>query len=127
MKKDTTNHNSLPRARREKKSEDFARKIEPLQGGLVREMIRCGRSNCKCACGSLHGPYYYRVWMVQGIRYKSYVKKADFDRIHAGIEAFRAQKREQQQADAELRTMLRESREASRNVYAIIRLRGLKI
>lgn len=90
-------------------------------------MIRCGRSNCKCADGSLHGPYYYRVWMVQGVRYKTYVKKAEFDRINSGIEAFRAQRREQQQADAELRTMLREIREASRNVYAILRLRGFKV
>lgn len=91
------------------------------------EMIRCGRSNCKCTNGSLHGPYYYRVWMVQGIRYKTYVKKADFDRINAGIEAFRAQRREQQQSAEELKTMLREIREASRNVYAILRLRGFKV
>jgi hypothetical protein len=53
--------------------------------------------------------------------------KADFDRINAGIEAFRALMREQQQADAELRTMLKEIREASRNIYSILRLRGLKI
>jgi hypothetical protein len=111
----------------QKKSEDFTRKIEPLRGGLVREMIRCGRPNCKCANGSLHGPYYYRVWMVQGVRYKSYVKKADFDRIRAGIRAFRAQWRDQQKADAEFRAMLREIREASRNIYSILRLRGFKL
>lgn len=127
MKKDTTSKKCRPRARHKKKSSDFTRKIEPVRGGLVREMIRCGRSNCKCADGSLHGPYYYRVWMVQGVRYKTYVKKAEFDRINSGIEAFRAQRREQQQADAELRTMLREIREASRNVYAILRLRGFKV
>jgi hypothetical protein len=113
--------------RREKKSESFTPKIEPLQGGILTQFKQCGRSNCRCATGSLHGPYYYRVWMVQGIRYKTYVKKADFDRINAGMEAFRTQRREQQQADAELRTMLREIREASRNVYAILRLRGFKV
>ena len=127
MKKDIRKQNRLPHARRKKNSKDFTRKIEPLQGGLVREMIRCGRSNCKCANGSLHGPYYYHVWMVQGIRYKSYVKKADFDRINAGIEASRAQRRERQKANAELRTMLREIRDASRNVYSILRLRGFKL
>jgi len=40
--------------------------------------------------------------MLRGIRFKRYIKKADFDRIKAGIEAFQAQKREQQQSKAEI-------------------------
>jgi len=89
-KKDTNATNSHAHAA-EKKSGDFTRKIEPLRGGLVREMISCGHADCKCTNGSLHGPYYYRVWMVRGKRFKKYVKKIDFDRINASIEAFRAQ------------------------------------
>ena len=91
MKKDTRKQICLPRARRKKNSEDFTRKIEPLQGGLVREMIRCGRSNCKCANGSLHGPYYYRVWMVQGERIKKYVKKSQLSGVQAAINERRRQ------------------------------------
>jgi len=125
-KKDTRKQNRLPRAGAKKKSGDSTRKIAP-QGGLVREMIRCGRSNCKCASGSLHGPYYYQVWMARGTRYKAYVKKADVDRIKATIETFRAQRRKQQESAAEVKTLLRESREERRNVYAILRLRGVKI
>ena len=87
----------------------------------------CGRCNCRCSKGFKHGPFFYHVLYVQGIRYKSYVKKAEFDRINSGIEAFRAQRREQQNADEELRTMLKEIKEASRNVYAILRLRGFKV
>jgi hypothetical protein len=88
---------------------------------------RCGRNNCKCKNGSAHGPYYYHSWYVDGIRYKTYIKKVDFDRINAGIEAFRTQRRDQQQSAAEFKTMLREMREASRNVYAILRLKGFKL
>ena len=110
-----------------KKVGDFTRKIAPLRGGLVREMIRCGRANCKCVKGSLHGPYHYRVWMVRGKRCKSYVRKADLGQVMAGIEAYRNQKREQQQSAAELTAMLREMREAGRNIYAILRLGGFKI
>ena len=88
---------------------------------------RCGRDNCRCAKGFKHGPFFYHVWYVQGIRYKSYVKKADFDRINAGIEAFQAQRQQQQQSAAELTNMLREIREANCNVYAILRLRGFKV
>jgi len=80
-------------------------------------MIRCGRSNCKCANGSLHGPYYYRVWMVQGIRYKAYVKKADFDRIQAGIQAFRAQRRYQRRRGDELLSLLRMIRREQRGMF----------
>jgi hypothetical protein len=88
---------------------------------------RCGRPNCKCSSGSLHGPFFYHVWYVQGTRYKSYVKRADSDRIKAGIEAFQAQKREQQQSRAEIKAILRENREAHRKLYAILRLRGFKL
>ena len=113
--------------RREKKSAEISPKIQPIRGSLMAQYKTCGRNNCRCAKGFKHGPFFYHVWYVQGIRYKSYVKKADFDRIQAGIEAFRTQKREQQIADAELRTMLREIRDASRNVHSILRLRGFKI
>lgn len=109
--------------RHEKKSESFTPKIEPLRGGILEQFKRCGRSNCKCVNGSLHGPYYYRVWMARGIRYKSYVKKADFDRIKAGIEAFHAKKRDR----AEIQTILRENREARRYLNAVLRLRGFKL
>ena len=126
-KKDTRKQNRLPHACAEKKSGDSTRKIAPLWGGLVREMIRCGRSNCRCASGSLHGPYYYRVWMVRGTRYKAYVKKTDVEQVKTTIETFRAHRREQQQSAAEVKTMLRESREERRNLYAILRLRGVKI
>jgi hypothetical protein len=83
----------------------------------VREMIRCGRANCKCASGSLHGPYYYRVWMAQGVRYKSYVKKADLERTNAGIEAFRAQRRYQRRQGDELLSLLRMLRREQRDRF----------
>ena len=125
-KKDTDARNSRARST-EKKSAGFTRKIAPSRGSLAREMIRCGRANCKCANGSLHGPYYYRVWMARGIRYKAYVKKAEVERIKATIEIFRARRRKQQASAAEAKTMLREIREEGGNVYASLRLRGVKI
>jgi hypothetical protein len=81
--------------RREKKSAEISPKIQPVRGSLMAQYKRCGRVNCRCAKGFKHGPFFYHVWYVQGIRYKTYVKKADFDRLNAGIGAFRAQRREQ--------------------------------
>ena len=30
------------------------------------ERIRCGKQNCKCAKGALHGPYWYAYWSEDG-------------------------------------------------------------
>jgi hypothetical protein len=127
MKKKDTNAGKRRARSVGKKTRRFTRKIEPLRGGLVREMIRCGRTNCKCASGSLHGPYYYRVWMVRGRRYKTYVKNADLERTKASIEAFRAQKRDQQQSAAKLVALLRKMRQEHRSIYDILRSRGFNI
>ena len=32
------------------------------RGALIAEYKRCGKPNCRCARGELHGPYYYRRW-----------------------------------------------------------------
>ena len=53
--------------------------------------------------------------MVQGIRYKTYVKKADFDRIQAGIQAFRAQRRYERRRGDELLGLLRMIRREQRH------------
>lgn len=34
------------------------------------EMVRCGKKNCHCAEGKLHGPYWYAYW-TEGSRTKS--------------------------------------------------------
>lgn len=102
MKKDTRNQNSLPLTT-EKKSGDFTPKIGPLQGGILTQFKQCGRSNCRCATGSLHGPYYYRVWMVQGKRIKNYVKKSELSGVQAGIIECRRQKAEVRRFNQEAR------------------------
>ena len=39
------------------------------------ERVRCGKSNCKCAKGSLHGPYWYGYWSEGGKTKSMYVGK----------------------------------------------------
>jgi hypothetical protein len=67
----------------ETKSSDLLPKISPLPGAVCAQMKRCGRSNCKCAKGELHGPYYYRFWYERGRQRKKYVKKGDVSDIKA--------------------------------------------
>jgi hypothetical protein len=39
------------------------------------ERIRCGKANCKCAKGSLHGPYWYGYWSEGGKTKSVYIGK----------------------------------------------------
>ncbi|HZS48417.1 MAG TPA: DUF6788 family protein [Blastocatellia bacterium] len=39
------------------------------------ERIRCGKTNCKCAAGELHGPYWYSYWSQNGKTKSAYVGK----------------------------------------------------
>jgi hypothetical protein len=39
------------------------------------EWIRCGKKNCHCAEGKLHGPYWYAYWTEGGRTKSEYVGK----------------------------------------------------
>lgn len=40
--------------------------VSLLPGHIVTERVRCGKPNCRCARGELHGPYHYRRWRSGG-------------------------------------------------------------
>ena len=42
-------------------------------GILVDEYVKCGKKNCRCASGDLHGPYYYHYYWNKGKLRKKYV------------------------------------------------------
>jgi hypothetical protein len=37
--------------------------------------VRCGKENCRCADGDLHGPYWYAYWSEQGKTKSQYIGK----------------------------------------------------
>ena len=61
--------------------EDYDNEIRDLlnkmktstSGVLVSEYVRCGKKNCKCNIGQLHGPYYYHYFYSNGKLKKRYV------------------------------------------------------
>jgi hypothetical protein len=85
------------------KNQNLTTKIEPLQGHIEVRYLRCGRSNCKCAKGELHGPYNLRRWIIRGQRRSEYVKKGDVLATKAACEKH---KREQRQARQQWREAL---------------------
>jgi hypothetical protein len=65
-------------------------KIEPLRGSLHLEWKRCGRANCRCSLGRLHGPYSARHWREDGRQRKAYVPATKLMATLLSIEAHRA-------------------------------------
>ena len=46
-----------------------------LCGTIHAEYKKCGRPNCRCVRGALHGPFYYWHFRAGGRQRKSYIKK----------------------------------------------------
>ena len=39
------------------------------------ELVRCGKKDCRCTRGELHGPYWYAYWSEGGKTKSEYVGK----------------------------------------------------
>jgi hypothetical protein len=77
----------------------------PLAGVVLPEWVRCGKPNCRCAGGELHGPYFYRFWREGGRLRKEYVKRSELVRVRAQCEARRQFRRELKAAWEQLRRL----------------------
>ena len=108
--------------RRENKSESFTPKIEPLRGGILTQFKQCGRSNCKCSNGSLHGPYTYLIWMVNGKRFKKYVKNSEKQAIIDALSAHKQRRIEQRQADERNSQLVRQIRRDNKEFGLLLQL-----
>lgn len=56
----------------------------PKKTAICRQYRKCGKAGCKCNAGSLHGPYYYYFYRVDGKLKKSYIRKADAAKLWEG-------------------------------------------
>jgi hypothetical protein len=71
--------------------------ITPLPGSVCVQWRRCGKVNCKCAKGELHGGYYYHFYYVRGKLHKQYVKKREVLQVKAGCLMDKNNRREMRQ------------------------------
>jgi hypothetical protein len=61
-----------------------------LNGAVCQQYKKCGRSNCKCQRGELHGPYFYRFQWHDGRMVKEYVRLEDVEEVSAACARYRA-------------------------------------
>ena len=85
--------------------------LKMLVGVVLPQLVRCGRPNCRCARGELHGPYFYRFWREGNRLRKAYVRPADLEQVRARCEARRQAHRELRAAWATWRELLTAVRE----------------
>jgi hypothetical protein len=121
-KKDTTSKKCRPRTRRKKKSERLPSKILPVNGSLETRRVKCGRSNCKCAKGELHGPYTYVRTYSGGERWRKYIKKSEKQAILADMSAYKQQRIEQRQARERNQEFAREMRQNNKEFRLMLQL-----
>ena len=90
---------------------DSAKTLPKMLPGVVcGQWKRCGRKNCRCVAGALHGPYFYRFWRQGGRLRKEYVPKALFDQVAVACEARREFQQELKASKQEWRDLLAGSR-----------------
>ena len=58
---------------------------------LVSYRVRCGKANCRCARGDLHGPYWFLRWRDGTRQRRRYVKAEELDAVRAVVATRRRQ------------------------------------
>jgi hypothetical protein len=89
-----------------------------IPGAVIAQMVRCGKSSCKCARGELHGPYFYRFWRTGRRLRKTYVRKSEAAAIKAACDNYRNDRRE-------IRQMILDNKQQWRDLKALLKELGL--
>jgi|SRR6266853_5876053 len=91
-----------------------------LPGTVCRQMVRCGKLNCKCAKGQLHGAYFYHFMRVGGRLKKRYLKPDEVQAVKAACQARREDERERRietrQAHQSVRELIARLRQIQREL-----------
>jgi hypothetical protein len=85
-----------------------------LCGTVHREFKKCGKSNCKCARGELHGAYYYHFVRVDRKLKKRYLKASEVEQVKIACLGRREKEKEQRTHQRAAWKHLREIREEIR-------------
>ncbi|PYP82915.1 MAG: hypothetical protein DMF61_24945 [Blastocatellia bacterium AA13] len=81
---------------------------------ICKQFGRCGKEQCRCNSGRLHGPYYYEFYIEDGRLRKRYIRKADGERAFAMYSLYRERQKKRAADRREFTEMSRELRSISR-------------
>lgn len=103
--KDVRARKNASRGEARKKRADSLPKILQyvrLGGTLQRQMVKCGKPNCRCARGKTHEAFYL-FYSRRGLQLKFYVRRGDVAKVRAFVE-------ERKRRDAAFRSEMRQAR-----------------
>jgi uncharacterized coiled-coil DUF342 family protein len=66
--------------------------LEPLCGSLRRRLVCCGKQNCRCRKGQLHGPYHYFVPSKCRGKWQ-YISDEELERVEQGVADWKKQRK----------------------------------
>jgi hypothetical protein len=127
MKKDTSRFMDEEFASQRKEFRKLASKIDGVQGSLEARFVKCGRANCKCSRGELHGPYFYHRYRSEGRRRRRYVKESELAALRAGIAEYREQRAQIIETNKYLRGGFRELKAQVRDLVGRMRAEGFDV
>jgi hypothetical protein len=84
---------ALRKAERVRKTKNQILAPKILPGHVALKLVRCGKSNCKCARGERHKAFYH-VTYFEGVRYRRYIHKAEVEHVRAACQEHRQQQSE---------------------------------
>lgn len=94
--------------------------LHKISGTVHAQFVTCGKQNCKCVQGELHGAYYYHFVRVDGKLTKRYLKASEVEETRqACIRRRQHEQTERARADATWNQFreIRESLRESQNLY----------
>lgn len=80
-------------------------------GSIERKMVKCGRSNCRCTDGKLHGPYHFHLFReyINGnyVKRRKYVLAKNLDTFQAKLEQTKLEKKNRKDYERQLLEQVR--------------------
>ena len=95
------------------KSENPLPKID--RGAVCAQWKKCGKANCKCARGALHGPYYAHFSRRKGRLVKRYVRLNEAEQVAAQCQQARQRRAESRQLMAQSQAVYAEIKRVLRS------------
>ena len=68
-----------------------------LPGSVQQQFKKCGKPNCRCAAGQLHGPYYYHFVRINGKPKKRYLRSDEVGQVEAACQRRRCDEKVQRE------------------------------
>jgi len=82
---------------------------EIRNGGIYRQYVKCGKTNCRCATGEKHPAYYYFTRKNGKLR-KTYVRRSDLEHFKQLVEQAKFERRQNREVDKIYLDLVRNAR-----------------